>query len=538
VTDGPAPLGTAAVVRTFFSMKWRLMRAPGHRRAQLVLGAVFATAWSLAAFLVLLRGRWMVDALDREWQVLGLLTLMVVGWSAAPLLVGVEEAIDPRKLALVPLRPRQMTAGLLASACLGVGQVAVAVALLGLVAGHAPPSAGAVLVVAAVPVAFLQGLLASRVVASLLARAQRSRTGRDLATVLGASASFGSIIAIQLVSNAARLDRDLVARVVDVLAWFPPGWTGRAVLDARAGASGTALLWLLAASASVVLGGLVWMRLTASLLIDDGSAVRVRHRRGREGAAVLDGATTPFAAAIAKDRRYLWRAPIRRVSLLTGVAGGVLLGVAQLVVFGGDPEPWRVYFTAAGLSLLSGTCNNLLGYDAAPMWMEVAAGGPDRTTLLARSVVWLPGIVLPVAIAAVVGGALTGGWVQAGETIAMTAACAPLVAAVGIVVSSRAPLPLADDANPFVRHEVGLGRGCVVGLHQAGAMIGFGVLAVPPVVLALVLGSISRPLVVVAALLSALWSVLWLRFAARRTAQWLRGREPDLLAILAVRQVT
>jgi hypothetical protein len=223
------------------------------------------------------------------------------------------------------------------------------------------------------------------------------------------------------------------------------------------------------------------------------------------------------------------------VSLLTGVAGGVLLGVAQLVVFGGDPEPWRVYFTAAGLSLLSGTCNNLLGYDAAPMWMEVAAGGPDRTTLLpvrwcgcrASSSPWRSRRSWAVC-----------SWGQTAETIAMTAACAPLVAAVGIVVSSRAPLPLADDANPFVRHEVGLGRGCVVGLHQAGAMLGFGVLAVPPVVLALVLGSISRPLVVVAALASAAWSVLWLRFAAGRTAQWLRGREPDLLAILAVRQVS
>lgn len=530
---GPVP--TAVVVRTFLAVKWRFLRRT-RQPALAVLAAVVGLLLAGYGFLTFASARFASSDLDRAWPLLAGCTVVVLGWSLGPVLVGVEEAVDPRRLATVPLAPLSRVVGMLAAASMGVGQVAVALALLGIPVGFAPVDPAALLVLCVPPLVFVQGLVSSRVVAALLAGAQRTRAGRDLAVVLASLTGFSGVLAVQVVANAASFDRALVARAVDVLEVLPPGWAAQVALQARDGRPLTA-----AAFAALSLGwsGLLlvaWARLTARLVVDDGRAQRRRARTGRPGRAVLGGAGTPFGVVLAREVRYLWRSPMRRVTAVTGVVVGSVFGLVPLFTLGGDAE-WHVFLAAGAVVMVAGSCTNLLGLDATALWMEVVCGGPTARTLVARAVVWLPVVVLPVLVAATVAAVRTGGWGEAAATVVMTAACAPLVGAVGVRASLAAPVHTPDDANPFVRHDVDTGQGCIAGIQQLVAMVVVAALAAVPVLVAVGLAAVLPAVVAVgvAAAAAAVGSVALLAWSGRVTARHLRGREPELLGLLAVR---
>src|SRR4029450_10046491 len=81
--------------------------------------------------------------------------LLFLGWGLFPLLSFAGDAsLDPSRLALLPLRPGQLVAGLSLAACVGVAPLCTLVALGGAVVGFATLGPGIVLVVAAVLVQF------------------------------------------------------------------------------------------------------------------------------------------------------------------------------------------------------------------------------------------------------------------------------------------------------------------------------------------------------------------------------------------------
>ena len=95
--------------------------------------------------------------------------LLFLGWGLFPLLSFAGDAsLDPSRLALLPLRPGQLVAGLSLAACVGVAPLCTLVALGGAVVGFGVLGPGLVLVVAAVLVQFALCIVGSRALLTAL----------------------------------------------------------------------------------------------------------------------------------------------------------------------------------------------------------------------------------------------------------------------------------------------------------------------------------------------------------------------------------
>jgi ABC-2 type transport system permease protein len=429
------------VVGIFARLKLRLLagnvRSDTGRQVGFALSTGMALIFGTGGFLMAVQLRLRTDDVAPGVAVVAF-TVLAFGWCVLPVLAfGVDETLDPARLALLPLRRRDLMAGLLASSLVGLWPAATALILVGLVIGAAPgPGGVAVGVVSALLMLALCVCLA-RAITTSLAGLLRSRRGRDLMLAVGLGvtilAQMPNLVLNGTVSaSPSRADFD---RVVDTLEWAPPGMAARAMVD-------TNPLWLVPVALVVVLVGRWWMFALErqQVGVDASTAAMVRRRRwnprGPQGGVTL------------KELAYLRRDPRRTVGLITGMVMTVVLTFTWGADGAGPLAP-----VGFGALLLAMQSSNLFGSDGNALWMNVVtwSGWREiRTDLAGRQVAYalvaVPALV-PMSIAsglissstaADVAEALLVGWTILGLTLAATA-----------VTSVRVPFALPDRANSF-----------------------------------------------------------------------------------------
>ena len=529
------------MARVFVRLKLTLL-ANGFRRGwQQAVGIIVGAIYSLP--LAMLAARGLVTLGRREEAATFAKPILVVGfvavwvgWVVGPLIAfGMDETLDPGRLRLLPLRRRQLVTGLLAASAVGVGPLATAILLYGVIVGFSPSSLGAIVVIAASVAQFLLCITTARAVTTALSRRLSSRRGRDLLTVV--AALVGLVVAglVQLprlvVSSDGPQSIDDVQRALsaaaDGLSVLPPAWAARAVTAASAGDLGQAVLWLAAVFATAA--GALWWWATGLERAFDAPAV--------EGPVRTDADLFPrllqwlprnrLGAGIAKDLRYSWRVPQLRVQYL--ILGLMVIPTA-LFAATSVTEPAVVVLAPLGLLLIGATGMNLFGADRGAVWLLDATGPNPRTDLMAKAAV--PVLLgLPVTwVIALSLAAATSGWSMLPATMLISLGVAGVVTGVGTVVSVLAPFPLPESpTNVFAANA---GAGCSTVVLQGLGLLAELVLLVPVAVLAVisVLGG-SLPLLVPAAVAVVLGGGVWwlgLNIAARRMGQ----RGPEFAAAL------
>ena len=213
-------------------------------------------------------------------------TAFALGWLVLPIFAfGLDATLDPATLALYPLRPGPLAAGLLAASAAGAWPTANLIALLGVMVGLAAGPLGLLVAAAAVVLQVLFCITLARLVTTSMARLLRSRRGKDLAVFL-----FIPIFAlVELLGQVIPQGGITVARLAGVdawMRWLPPGLAAHAIQDASDGHPGTALARLALLAAIIVALGWLWVRsLGRALVIADTST----------GASQLRGAALPLA---------------------------------------------------------------------------------------------------------------------------------------------------------------------------------------------------------------------------------------------------
>lgn len=528
----PAALGGSLRLRDLavlgFRLRWKLVRNRASRMGKrsplltVVVGVLYAAGTIVGLFATRGMGP---EAADR--RVLLHLSSLAFGWIFGPILIGgVDETVDPTRLALLPLTRSQLFCVQAVAALSGVGPLAATAGLvigLPLGLGTTPTAAAVAAVGAVVGIAMVLGL--ARIVAALLALAQRTRAGRDLGILLAAFLGGTLFVVAQLAADMGGRRAD---RFGGVLRWAPWGWVSRSVVSARTGSIGTSLGWLVVSAAFTVAVLAGWARLSAHLLTSGERSARSRAwRRDR----VLPGADSVLSAALARQWIYLRRSPNTRVALLFGAAFGVAFPVLQILQHGSRNAAGAAFGVLLAMLVNIGASANLLGFDAGSLWIEVLCGGPRREHMMARSIAVLPNLLVPTWLAAVV----IGTWTQTVRYVLVVSLVAVPVAVIilaeGMVTSLVAGWPLPDGDNPFGNRQASDGRGARLALIGLGGLFSIVLLASPVIGSAWVLrDEASVWLVPVVGLgWAALIGAGVLRWAGRR----LRGNEPELLARLA-----
>ncbi|MDT0268209.1 transporter [Streptomyces sp. DSM 44915] len=528
-------LGAGSITGVFVRLKLSLLRN-GMRQSSgksaafvgsLVL-AVLVGALGLLAMVALRQSAYGPDA--------GVvLTVMIaVGWLFLPLFIGVDETLDPGRLAMLPLRPRPLLVAQLASGLVGGGPLFTLLLLVGAAVVAVNGTAAALVAVLAVPLTLLFCVTLSRAVATANARLLTSRRGRDLAVLSGLVVAFG-LQGLNLgLSQLADEDGSLapVGTMADVLRWFPPGTAVQAVGLADEGSIGLAVLALAGTAAGWLLLLAWWQRvLTALLTTPDqstlqppGEAGGVRAGRERGLAGWLPTGRT--GTVMLRVLRYAWRDPKAKMSWATSLGMGLLLPV----IFGVQGEG-SVYLSCWAAGLLGLLMYNQFGGDYSGFWLVTQTISSPRDAfveLRARTlVICLLGT--PLLLVVVVGtAALFDDWAALPTGLGVCAALFGSLMAAGALATAWFPysIPQEGAMKNVAPGQSGLAWGGIL----AGMLVG-GVLTLPVLLLAFALrdGSSGWLLVPVGVVwgFALCWAGLWV--AARRVA----NRLPEILAAVS-----
>jgi ABC-2 type transport system permease protein len=531
-----------------------LRRSQWQQQVGLVLGALFGLPLAAGGFLLLA----LVPRAEPRFGLLlveAVFLALFLGWLLFPLLsFGGDTSLDPDRLVLLPLRPRQLMSGLFLAGCVGIAPLCTLAALAGGVVGFAPLGPGLLLAAAAVLVQFALCLVGSRALLTVLSRVLRSRRAKDLGIVLVSLAGIAVSVAMQVGARMAarleRLDVETLRPLGRVIGWLPPGLAARALVDAGRGRLLAATAELLAAALAVLLLGWWWWRSLDRVLVTTEPPAKVRSRPGGSGgprggppvgraAGLFPRLARPLlpadqrGAVAAKELRYLARHPRLRVGWLT--TG--LLGLAGVVVvaWAGWDHPALVLTAAAVVFLVTQNSLNQFGWDGPAYWANAVSGADPRGDLAGRNLAaMLVGLATAAALAVALA-AVTGGWLYVPVALCLAAGALAVALGVADVVSVRFPYPVPEVTSNLWAAQ-GTGQGCLVGLAQMLALTVEGVLLLPVAILVAVGVAAWRPALAIAcpvALLSGL--AVW-RVGLGMSARWLRDHQPELLTALSPRR--
>jgi ABC-2 type transport system permease protein len=475
-------------------------------------------------------------------------TLVFVGWIFMPLAFGgLDDSIDPSRLALFALSKRERTWGVLAASFVGFLPLTTFVILVASVIAHARGVMGLFVGLAA-SLHFLICILSSRLVGALLSRASESRKGRDISVVV---ASLGAVSLWALTQSLTVVSSSHFHRILGTLELLPSGIAAKAIVEARLGHVYGALIRL--GFASVITVGLFvsWSKVfgasgafngrpsgtrkssVSSLQREHVQRWRIRSFLVRK--LIGSRAIPIWMTLAAKEFRYLYRSPQRRASLLIGM---VLGGPFLLTQFAGRTLSQEAVYTAGVAFAFSlGLVNNVLGADAPSLWLEITAGVRLRTILMSRSFAAFPFVVLPIASAATATAAIVGFSRHYVATMLLSLLCAGIPLGVGCIVSVLSPVAQSDTDDPFSNRRSSNGDGCFTGFTAGLSMMASAAGFAPVVTMRLLFGSswIALGLLFVGALLyAALFWTVCARWAGHRA----ESRMSELLGILTERNST
>jgi ABC-2 type transport system permease protein len=458
--------------------------------------------------------------------------LVLVTWVAAPLLAGAgggDQLIDLHVLAPLPLSDRDRITGLLAAAFVGVMPAATLLGLSGAAVGYGTsPAAVAIAIVAAV-VLTVMAVVASRAAATGAGRLLRSRRGRDVGVALLALVA-GGLFAVTARFRQGRdeLIRLAPSRIVDVLAWSPPGAVGRAVLYARDGRLGGSVALLAYGTLATLALGAAWawaLRGAATAAPTPASSRRRRSRR--DGLVMFSGPLallppTTTSAVAAKELRYALGREPRQLQQL--VVGGVIALLTLVATLTGDDDVLKAYTPAMLVFFLGAqTATGLLAVDADANTAYVLTGAQWRQVLLGKQLavagILGPACMVLTAVAVIEHAAA----VEAGGGLLCGAALFAAYMAVGAPLSVRRAYPMPTSATA--------GNPTMSLVPAVGGMAAMLVLAVPvlgPAIASRAWLGTNLPGAVVGLLVGlGLWAV-----ALRWSARWAERHEPELIARL------
>ena len=506
------------MVGVLIRMRWRVLRH-SLRGKQAGLTVVGLLAGLVAAGVTLLAAVSDFDEPGVGTDVLAAVYLMwTVGWVFAPVLTsGGDETLRAEHFALLPLSPRQLAAGLLGAAFVGVPAVVTAVAFLGLVLHAGGPHTLVALV--ALPLQLIFVVLLSRVTIAALGAALRSRRGRDLGILLTALVGMSGFL-VQLLVRAfgpALVSGDSPV-LSTVLRSLPSGWGTVAVSSS----------WVLAVACLVGLAALNLL-----LLVVWGTLLARRNTRVSAVAGAVRkrafGSRTRLGAVVNKELRTWVRDVRRRVALLSMLVVALITSFGPMLSGGDDgPEPFGGLTVVVFGALLAG---NLYGMDGSSMWHTLVIPGAEVVDIRGRQLAWLmivgPVTLLFAFLMPALGNPAAYPWVL-GLTPALLGGGAGLVVVLSVFTAYAVP---DQKASPFA---AGSSPGLARGLTQIGITLLLAVAVLPVVGVVLAGELLDQPVlqwlgVPVGIALGVLFFWWWGGIAVRR----LSTRGPELLAQVA-----
>lgn len=459
-------------------------------------------------------------------------------WVTLPVIIfPLDENLDPQQLALLPIKPNQLVAGLAAASFVAPSTL---VPIFLLTANAAVVPGGWWMIIPA-SLVFL-GLLATggQLFSAAISAVLRTRRGRDIATffILGlAASSFFIYRAVnQTISEQGLAEAAVRNPVNDWAVLIPPVAAQKAIVDAALGKPLSALLAFLISVAWLGLFVLLWRRLIEWLLITPEQRAKPAARSRNTGMA-----TRPFGVMTTlarKEFRFYVRDPRQRL-VWTGTVIFVGLAVAGVVMnttglFDVRGKTWAplvapilVLFVGLPIAL------NLFGWERnAASYLFVLPVKPHQL-LLGKNMAVATALAIETALLTAGLTLFTGQARWIWLVIPLTVAAIGCQMAVGNMISVLTPLRLPREGTDVFAQSTE--QGCLAIVSQTASFFMIGLLLVPPasmVVLTVEFQQVINPWITSA--MAILWGVVLYLISLVVSSRLLKRRMPEVLAWVQV----
>ena len=419
---------------------------------------------------------------------------LLLAWMIMPIVAfGVDETVDPRRFALLPIPRPALQRGLLAAALVGYLPLANLLALMGMAVGLARSWSMLPLTLAAALGLLFMCVIGSRALAATMAGLLGSRRGRDLGMLLSFALFavyyiFSTMLGSQRAESFAGGAAGSIGRV---LAYTPPGALAVLPSDLVDGNWPQVAIRGALVVAAFAVGWRWWGWALERSLTTVGSQT--------ENSAAAHGLIDPTATAtslrgtarlvLGRDLTMMWRDPMRRMPILM-VA---LVGIGWPFVVLQSP---RAAYACLFAAVISGTqAAGAYAIEGSGLWLHLVAFG-DR--MRARGELWghaatavlVGGIVTVVSI--LIQATVRHGWVHVPAVVGLCAAGLGTSCAAAIYFGARLPYAVPQSRTSMFASRVP-GQGGRAAASSLGVMF-TGLIGTAPVAVLAVLGETVNPL--------------------------------------------
>ena len=495
-----------------------------------VVGLLFALAYGLGTAIFLGAGLFAlrffeVDIARNAVILFG--SLAVVVFALLPLLLGIEDILDPRRFALYGMSNSRLATSIAVASLISVPAIVIAVIAFAQVSTWTRGPLPAGLAVASAFIIVLTCVLSARISTTLATFLLSTRRSRDLTTVIGV------VLLVALVPAAALLATvdwtvdggTTLSAIANVASWTPLGAAWGAPADAAAGSEGSAIAKLVLSIVWLSLLALVWRALVGAILV---RPVRQAEARQYTGVGWFDRlGATPTGAIAARSATYWARDPRYLTNL-------VVIPVIPLVMIGallvaGVPISWLALLPVPVMSLfLAWSVHNDVAFDNTAVWLHLVSSTSGLSDRVGRLVPALALGVPIVVLGSLLSIAVYGDWTELPALIGVSSSILLVGLGLSSVISAAFPYPaVRPNDSPFSQPQAGgSSPGLIQGLTFAGILI-----LSAPAIAAAVLGFIYGGLFPLLALgIGLVVGLATLLLGIRAGARVFERRGPELLA--------
>ncbi|MEO6200368.1 MAG: hypothetical protein ABIX44_04290 [Cryobacterium sp.] len=481
------------MVAQFLGLKLRLLanlfRRSPWRIVGVAIGLLYGLAFAVAIFVVLVGLRFVDDVgLVRDGiTVAG--AVVVLGFALVPLVMGVDDSMDPRAFAVLGIPNRRLSLGLAVSALIGVPAIVLAIVLLGTVVTWSRGVVETLLALVAAALLLATCTLAARVSTSIAAFLLATRRSREFTGILGVLllVMISPLVVLLLNVDWGRDGVVVLGRLARTLAWTPLGAAWSLPGDAVSGEWGAAFLKLMIAVATVSLLWLVWQALVAKMLVTPGREAQVKQYGGL---GWFDRMPQSAVGVIAARSLTYWFRDSRYWASLLMIPVVPVLAVVPLSIAGVSGAYLALLPVPLMCVFLGWATHNDVAFDSTAVWLHVVSGTRGVADRLGRLIpVLFVGIPL-IGLGSAISIYLYGDWEALPSMLGMSTSILLTGLGFSSYASARYPYPATKPGDsPFTQPQA---SDTTAALIQSLTFAGTIILSLPSIIMAL-LGIFSDP---------------------------------------------
>jgi len=495
-----------------------------------IVGLVLALVYGLGTAFFLAAGLFALRFFDVELArsaVIVFGSIAVIVFAALPLLLGIEDLLDPRRFALYGMSNSRLAASIAVASLISVPALVITIIALAQITTWTRGPLPVALAVASAVVIVLTCVLSARISTTLATFLLSTRRSRDLTTIVG----IVIIIALTpLIGLLASVDWTVdgaptLSAIADVASWTPLGAAWGAPADAAAGSDGSAVAKLVIAILWLGLLALAWRALVGAILVRPTRQAQARQYNGiswfdRFGATPTGAIAARSVTYWARDARYLTNLAIIPVIPAVMIVALLVAGV-PITVLALLPVPVMCLF-------LSWSVHNDVSFDNTAIWLHLVSSTSGRADRIGRLVPALALGIPIIVLGSLLSIAVYGDWSELPSLIGVSACILLVGLGLSSVMSAAFPYPaVRPNDSPFSQPQAG---GSSAGLIQGLSFFGI-LLLTAPALAAAVLGFIYGGLFPLIALVAGLViGLAALAGGVRLGARAFERRGPELLA--------